>query len=266
MKIFTGITLALFSSSVLAAQTPNYPALFKNTVGCFILYDNNTHKIIQEYNPSRCAERVSPCSTFKIPLSVMAFDQNIITQKTVFKWDGIDRGLPQWNHDQTPQTWLKYSVVWVSQILTPQLGMREIKYYLNKFNYGNQNFSGDPYQNNGLTQAWLHSSLKISAVEQLDFLKDLVNGTLPVSQDAMNNTKQNMYVDTLSNGYKLYGKTGSWDNGLQQLGWSIGYLQNAKQTYIFVLNFSGPINPKNNIAGGTIALNRVKAILAQTKL
>ncbi|MDX2165383.1 MAG: penicillin-binding transpeptidase domain-containing protein [Gammaproteobacteria bacterium] len=260
-----GITLSVVSLNTFAA-TPDFAKLFKNNNTCFMLYNNNTKKMVEEYNPARCNERVSPCSTFKVPLSVMAFDQKIITQKTVFKWDGKNKGIPQWNHNQTPQTWLKYSVVWVSQQITPQLGMRTIKYYLNKFNYGNQNFSGDPYQNNGLTHAWLHSSLKISADEQLDFLKRLADNTLPVSQDAMKNTKQNMYLETLPNGYKLYGKSGSWGDGAQQLGWFIGYIQKAKQTYIFALNFSGPDSASDKIPGGTRASNWVKKILAQTTL
>ena len=51
--------------------------------------------------------------------------------------------------------------MWLSQLLTPQLEMPKIKNYLQKFNYGNQDFSADVGKNNGLTNAWLNSSLKI---------------------------------------------------------------------------------------------------------
>lgn len=268
MKIILALSLALFSINAFAAKKEPeiFTTLFKDKSACFILFNNNTDKIIEQHDPFQCAEQVSPCSTFKVPLSVMAFDQNIITQKTIFKWDGKDKGMPQWNHNQTPYTWLRDSVVWVSQQITPQLGMRKIKYYLAKFDYGNQNFSGDPYKNNGLTHAWLHSSLKISGDDQLNFMENLVNNTLPASLNAMKNTKQNMYLEKLPNGYTLYGKTGSWSDGKNELGWFIGYLQKAKQTYIVILNFSGLNNPKNTTPGGTTAKNMVKKIIAKTKL
>ena len=195
-KFLTALFLCLFSLTALAAN-PDFNKIFQNTSGCFILYDVSQKTIIKEYNPKRCNERITPASTFKIPLSLMAFEQDLITQKTVFTWDGVNKGLPQWNQNQTPASWLKNSVVWVSQKLTPQLGLRKIEYYLIKFRYGNQDFSGDPYKHNGLTHAWLDSSLKISAEEQFNFMRALVENTLPITPDAAANTKQNMFLETL---------------------------------------------------------------------
>ena len=151
-----------------ATSTQEYSKLFKNYHSCFILYDFNAHKIVAEYNPNNyCNERLSPNSTFKIPLSLMAFDQGIITQKTVFKWDGIKRDIPQHDQNQTPHSWLKYSMLWVSQRITPKLGDVRIKQYLADFKYGDQDFNGDVGKNNDITHAWLSSSLKISEIEQL---------------------------------------------------------------------------------------------------
>lgn len=262
MKLFfSGLLLSLFSVNTLGA-TPSFDKTLQGTTSCFILYNVNQHKLISEYNPERCNERITPASTFKIPLSLMVFDQKLITQKTVFKWDGKNKGLATWNQNQTPYTWLKNSVVWVSQSLTPKLGMRKIKYYLAKFHYGNQNFSGDPYQHNGLTHAWLNSSLKISGVEQLNFLKGLVANTLPVSQEALITTKQNMFLENLPNGFKLYGKSGSWDDS----GWFVGYIQKSDQTYIFVLNFSALKPTQTSEPGGTRAQKMVKTILNKFRL
>ena len=62
----------------------------------------------------------------------MAFDADIIIDKTIFKWDGKTKStLPGWNQDQTPASWQKYSVIWVSQQITPQLGLDKIKKYRN---------------------------------------------------------------------------------------------------------------------------------------
>ncbi len=193
--------------------------------GCFSLYDLQQQKFLCELNSERFSRRFTSASTFKIPLSLMAFDQELIDQNTIFEWDGKERGYDFWNQDQTPQTFLSRSVVWVSQSLTPKLGLEKIQSYLEKFNYGNQDFSGDSGKNNGLANAWLSSSLKISAGEQMTFLTTLVTERLPVSQQAMRNTKDNIFLKELKSGWKFYGKTGSGRENDKQIGWFVGFLQ-----------------------------------------
>lgn len=254
IKLLTLILVtSTISSTANAISAPEYSKLFKNYNGCFILYNLNEHKIISEYNPkNRCNERIAPDSTFKIALSLMAFNQGVINQNTVFKWDGKKGGLPEHEHDQTPNSWLKYSVVWVSQKITPQLGYARIKQYLADFNYGNQDFSGDPGKNNGLTYAWLSSSLKISAEEQLNFLKAMLSNKLPVTNETVANTKKNLYQGKLDNGADYYGKTGSGLHGRNDRetnpsklrdGWFIGFIEDGAQRYIFVSNLSDETAP-----------------------
>jgi beta-lactamase class D/beta-lactamase class D OXA-1 len=224
--------------------TQEYSQRFKNYNACFVLYSVNEHKIISEYNPkNRCYQQIAPDSTFKIALSLMAFNQGIINQNTVFQWDSEKRALPEWNQDQTPARWLKYSVVWVSQRITPQLGYARIKHYLAGFDYGNQDFSGDSGQNNGLTKAWLSSSLKISAVEQLNFLNALLSNELPVSSEAVAHTRKNLYLGKLDNGADYYGKTGSGKHEGLRDGWFVGFIENGPQHYIFVSNLSDKVTP-----------------------
>lgn len=258
----------LLGQSVFASNNVDISQYFTDKNGCFILYDMNTNKTVVKYNAKRCAQRIPPDSTFKIALSLMAFDQNIINNNTIFKWDGKSRWLKNWNKDQTPRTWMQYSVVWVSQLLTPQLGISKIKDYLQKFNYGNQDFSGDSGKNNGLTNAWLNSSLKISADEQLLFLINMFTYKLPVSHTAITNTFNNMYIDNnptidrsiygtqfdvLKNNWQLYGKTGSSGATSGRDGWFEGIVINGSQKYIFVTNFSDTKPATNKISGGGTA-------------
>jgi beta-lactamase class D len=70
------------------------------------------------------------------------------------------------------------SVKWVTEWIMPQLGNDSIEFYLNSFNYGNKDFSGGP------KDAWVSSSLKISAHEQIRFLSKLWEGKLEVSSRA----------------------------------------------------------------------------------
>lgn len=262
------LTLLLLTTTSLFAETSHnfslmYSHLFKNYNACFILYNLNEHKIVQEYNPyNRCNQRIAPDSTFKIPLSLMAFNQELINSNTVFKWDGVKREFADWNHDQTPKSWLTSSVVWVSQQITAQLGLPRIKNYLSGFHYGNQDFSGDPKANNGLKYAWLSSSLKISAIEQLHFLNAMLSDELPVRKEAIENTKANMYLGKLANGAEYYGKTGSGRNGNNERelnpsklrdGWFLGYIEQGNKRYIFVSNLTDKSIPTpDKLNGGYI--------------
>ncbi|WED42672.1 penicillin-binding transpeptidase domain-containing protein [Legionella cardiaca] len=258
MKKLLSFLLATVSLSAFAKgiSSQEYAQQFKNYNACFILYSVNEHKIISEYNPeNRCSERISPNSTFKIPLSLMAFNQGIINQKTVFKWHGEKGVIPEHEQDQTANSWLKYSVVWVSQQLTPRLGYARIKHYLASFDYGNQDFSGDPGKNNGLTFAWLSSSLKISAVEQLNFLKAMLTNELAINNKAVADTKKNLYQGKLANGADYYGKTGSGRHGHNEReanpsklreGWFVGFIEKGTQQYIFVSNLSDKNPPAPN--------------------
>ena len=250
MKKYLVLLTALitFSPTPYAITEKEYSTLFKSYQGCFLLFNVNQQKIVSQYDPNnRCNQRLSPDSTFKIPLSLMAFNQGIINQKTVFKWDGTKGVIPEHEQDQTPNTWIKYSVVWVSQKITPQLGYARIKHYLAGFEYGNQDFSGDAGKNNGLTHAWLSSSLKISAREQLNFLNNMLTNKLPVTNQAVQNTFTNMYLGKLDNGANYYGKTGSGRNGrnerdsnpsLLRDGWFVGFVEKGSQRYIFVSNLT----------------------------
>lgn len=249
----------------LTKNTDELATFFQNKNGCFILYDLTKKELISEYNSTRCEERIPADSTFKIPLSVMAFDQKMIDQNSVFIWDKKDRGIDVWNNDQTPQTWMTYSTVWVSQLLTPKLGLHTIKNYLRKFNYGNQDFSG------GIKQAWLNNSLKISAKEELEFLLALDQYRLPVSKTAIDSTLRNLYLETSPNGWKLYAKTGTGDSAhtptniklRKEDGWFVGYVTKTKHTYVFVLNFSDLKRPQTSEAGGLRAKEIAKKILQQ---
>ena len=208
---------------------------------CIILYDLDNNHVAFQQGSGFCDTRLPVDSTFKVALSLMAFDQQLITEDTLFHWDGVHRSLPAWNHNQTPASWLRYSVVWVSQRLTPQLGLSKINHYLSLFEYGDQDFSGDAGKNNGLTHAWLSSSLTISAKEQVSFLRRLIEGQLPVSHVAMVTTRKNMYLKTLDDGYELFGKTGSGvipPGGVIGNGWFVGYLMNDLHRYVIVSDCS----------------------------
>lgn len=198
--------------------------------GCLLMLDLKSGKVIREINPRRCQQRFSPCSTFKVAAAAMAFDAGILENDRRFGWDGTPDARPECNQDQTPASWMEHSVIWVTQVLTSELGLSSVKRYLRDFEYGNQDFSG------GLTQAWLTSSLKISAREQAHFMRRLLLGQLPILPTAQRQTVE-ILVRQQSPRARLAGKTGSGRlSGGRQLGWYVGYLHTRGQDFVVVIN------------------------------
>ena len=212
----------------------------------FLIYDLNSHTWLKKEGP-HCDVRISPCSTFKIPLSLIGFDTGILLDETTPTWpfsDDYTGWLPQWRQAHNPRDWMHNSCIWFSQRLTALLGMTRLLYYLDLFEYGNQDLSGDPGEDNGLKKAWLGSSLQISPREQIYFLIKMLRNELPISQRAVNTTKQILLMEHLPNGWTLYGKTGSGfrqnpDGSINrdlQIGWYVGWLEKDHQTLLFAFN------------------------------
>jgi beta-lactamase class D len=210
---------------------------------CTIIADARTaNMILREGN---CAGRVTPASTFKLPLSLMAFDAGILkdehTPSFAFQKGDPDWGGEEWKQPTDAERWLKYSVVWFSQRITHRLGAEKLHRYADSFGYGNADFSGDKGKNNGLERAWIASSLKISPDEQVAFLKKFVNRTLPVSREAMDMTVKAMERFDLKHGWTAQGKTGmayprladgSFDRA-HPWGWFVGWAQKGERTVVF---------------------------------
>jgi beta-lactamase class D len=258
------ITAAAAATLLLASPayaSPNYARIFAGRDGCFELYDLKTNKLVTRYNPSICGKRVSPASTFKVPLSLMAFDAGLLKdENSAMKWDGKKTRRPEWNQDQTAASWMRLSVVWFSQRLTPRLGMQRIKTYLARFRYGNQDMSG------GITKAWLQSSLLISPDEQLRFWEHFWREELPVSKHAFDMTKKITLLGTSRSGWTVHGKTGSAamvadGKLLRGSGWFVGHIARGNREYVFVTHYSDRAQPTDRRPPGWIAREITTSIL-----
>ena len=223
---------------------------------CFIAMNAKTGEIVAQKG-TICEIRLSPCSTFKIPLSLMGYETQVLQDETHPEWpfmvhtNGSDAEVVPWlqmpkeqQTAQNPTSWMSKSIVWYSQALTTKMGNAKFKEFVERFDYGNKDVSGEPGKNNGLTNAWLSSSLKISPHEQLTFLRKLVNRELSLSPHTYEMTQKLVLIDPLDGGWKFYGKTGSGfemkpdgtPNRDKQLGWCVGWAQKEDQTYIFAYN------------------------------
>ncbi len=253
--------LLLVDAASAVAGEPDFATLFAGRDACFELYDLAADRVVVRSDARRCAARLSPCSTFKVPLALMAFDAGIVQDEhTAFAWDGKHRARDVWNRDQTAASWMRDSVVWVSQRLTPALGLARLVGYLERFDFGNRDMSG------GLTTAWLDSSLAISPDEQIRFWRRLWRGELGVSARATELTKTITYVDTSPAGWVLHGKTGSGfvargAGGERQHGWFVGHVGRGERQFVFAVAYVDRAPPSDTRPAGFIARDLARRIL-----
>ncbi len=210
--------------------------------GAFVLYDLKKDSYLR-YNEARCRERFSPFSTFKIPNSLIGLDSGVIPDAEYrIKWDAkkypaFDRDtLPfkDWWQDQTLRTAIRRSVVWYYRELATAVGKPRMQEYVRRLGYGNEDVSGPV---NGF---WLNSSLKVSADEQVEFLKRLYREELPVSKRSMKIVKEIITLEETPD-YRLSGKTGGGSLAEGRfLGWFVGYVETKDDTYFFATEIEGP--------------------------
>lgn len=231
----TFAVLALFS--LFAA-----PASAKPEVECTLIQEAATGAVLLQ--EGACDQRFSPFSTFKLPLALIGFDAGILTDPQTPAWDYRPEFAAAASKDRKrvdPTIWLKDSVLWYSREITRKLGPEGFASYIVRLDYGNRDVSGDPGQNNGLTHAWLRSSLVISPAEQVAFLRRIDAKALGLSDKAYALTIAALPTFEAAGGWNVRGKTGSgWHRDAagkpdptRPQGWFIGWAERRGRKLIF---------------------------------
>ncbi len=209
---------------------------------CTVLGDAATGAVLKQ--EGECDRRVPPASTFKVTIALMGYDAGFLKDehdpKLPFK-EGYPDWIESWRTDTDPAAWMENSVVWYSQQVTQALGKEKFAGYVEAFDYGNADVSGDKGKDNGLTRSWLSSSLRISPLEQLGFLTKIVGRKLPVSAHAHEMTEAIMTEHDLPNGWTVRGKTGAGftvnadgtPNRERPFGWFVGWATKGERTIVF---------------------------------
>ncbi|MFN8060352.1 MAG: class D beta-lactamase, partial [Vicinamibacterales bacterium] len=190
-----------------------------------------------------CDTRTSPASSFKVALSLMGFESGILQDAHAPEWpyrDEYRAWNDAWKRPVDPTAWLRDSVVWYSQVLTTTMGQARFKGYVDALGYGNRDITGDPGTTNGLTRAWLSSSLQISPAEQVTMLRRLVRHELPFSTRAHDLTMATM-PSFAADDWTVFGKTGTGnvpraDGTLDDdraFGWFVGWARRGDRTVVF---------------------------------
>lgn len=225
-KIKLIFILFLLFNSFLFAKDIEIENIFKNKQvdGTIVIESLNTKKI-SIYNDKRAEKLYSPASTFKIPNTLIALNEGVVTKDSVIVWDKKIREYESWNKDQTLLTAFKSSCVWCYQEFASKIGVEKYKKYLKELNYGNKKIGDE------ITRFWLDESLKITVFEQLSFLKRLYKNELPFKLEDMNTLKEIM-IDEENEDYIIRAKTG-WEG---KYGWYVGYVETKDDVWFFAMN------------------------------
>lgn len=232
---------------------------------CTLVVDAATGAIIRRQGP--CGQAFSPCSSFKLAIAAMGFDAGVLADPHHPRLEYRPEYGAQADRDKKavdPTIWLADSIVWYSQQITLGLGMDRFRGYVDQFAYGNRDLTGNPGENDGLTQAWLMSSLQISPDQQVDFIKRLLDGQLGITDHAFAMLDATVPVYGGAGGWSIRGKSGSgWlrsESGAYDMnrpqGWFVGWADNGLQRVIFARLRVGRV--ATDVPGGTTARLEVR--------
>jgi beta-lactamase class D len=230
IKMLVVLLLLTVTVSAQDKESLNIDRFYEGHNGCFVCYNKQSGEYFR-YNTARCKQRFLPASTFKIPNSLIGLETKIIADGNfVIKWDGVERQIKEWNRDQTLSSAIQYSVVPYYQELARRVGKTAMQKFLNELDYGNKTI-GD-----AIDRFWLDNSLKISADEQVDFLKKLYDYKLNISKRSIDIVKkiipQEKYDKSL---LKFKTGTGSKEDNTY-IGWLVGYVEKENNVYFYAYN------------------------------
>ena len=217
---------AFVFSAVLFACSPNNVTIDASivkmmdsagVVGSFALLENGTGKFtianLSHYKDSAS----SPLSSFFILPTLIALDKGII------------------NHNQA--TWVSMDSTAYYQNIITQIGRQEILKNIDSIHYGKGVVSAN------LNEFWEDGSLKITADEQLGFIKKLFFKDLPFQKRSQEIFKKMMIKEENSNYTLSYlPATDSLTNNT----WVLGYEEENTHIYFFVLHTTGKTAAASN--------------------
>ena len=163
---------------------------------------------------------------------MIALEEKIVLKKeSIIKWDGTEYGIRSWNGDQTLASAYKVSCVWCYQRIAERIGAEKYRFYIDALGYGQ---ISEVFNE---TTFWLDGSLKNSANEQVDFLKEVYRRSLPFSLSSYETLKDIM-TEEESSLYVIRAKTG-WAKRVEpQVGWYVGYVETKNDTWFFATNIT----------------------------
>ncbi|HHC6163574.1 TPA: beta-lactam sensor/signal transducer BlaR1 [Staphylococcus aureus] len=204
---------------------------FGSNSGSFVMYSMKKDKYYI-YNEKESRKRYSPDSTYKIYLALFGLDRHIISDKNSrMSWNHNQYPFDSWNKDQDLNTAMQNSVNWYFERISNQIPKNYTATQLKLLNYGNKNLGS-------YKSYWMEDSLKISNLEQVIVLKNMMEQNSYFSKNEKKQLSSSLLIRKNEN-YELYGKTGTGIvNGKYNNGWFVGYVITNHDKYYFATHLS----------------------------
>ena len=222
--------------------------------GDFGLYDNQ-HGHFTIYNLQRFRDSAyQPGETFDVLQALIALQTGVASNENSgiisISRDSVAAG-PNDTHS-LKDIFTGWGGSIATMALAETIGKDTLKRWLDSIHYGNRDISGyfDTAQSPG--------RLTITADEQLGLIKRLYFDQLPFFQRPQKITKSLFHTEQNSN-YLLTYKTGSWMQDGRTVAWILGWEEENKHPYFFVLNFEAN---DRSLDVPAVGLQLVKKILA----
>jgi beta-lactamase class D len=208
-------------------------------VGAFVVLDPTREALIfAESEPELAQRPFIPASTFKIVNSLIALETGVAeTPEFMLEWDGVERWFAAWNRDHDMRSAFEVSAVWYYQELARRIGAQRMAEWLGALDYGNADSSG------GIDTFWLNGNLRVSAREQVEFLRRLHEGATPFSPRTVELFLDQVMIPELRSGATIRAKTG-WARTQDfedpasagfdgHLGWFVGSPKGAESPRVY---------------------------------
>jgi beta-lactamase class D len=205
-------------------------SLFDNGQGHFTIYD------LPRYRDSL----YQPGATFDILQSLIAIQTGVVKDDTASLTPALTLGAAFRESNDTNLAGF--------QALAVRIGKDTLKKWIDSLQYGNKDIGADT------TAFWHDNTLEINADEQLGLLKKLYFNQLPFFQRTQEIVRRMMPAENNSS-YRLTFKVaqGTKEDG-HAIGWVMGWVEENKHPYFFVVNLESADPHKDlGAAGLTIA-------------
>lgn len=229
------VFVALNSNSASAASWEESAAvgkIFKDAgvKGTFVLYDVSA-QTYSGYNKGRAETRFVPASTFKVPNSLIGLAVGAVksVDEPIPYKGGPNPLVKAWAKEMGLREAIVLSNVPIYQELARRISLERMRDNIVRLGYGNKEIGST------VDTFWLTGPLKISAIEQTQFLASLAQGTLPFPADSQKSVREITLMER-GDAWELHGKTG-WENAPGKgVGWWVGWVQKDGRIYTFALN------------------------------
>lgn len=217
-----------FAAAIALQLLPASAHAASGDIDCTLIVDARSGTAL--VSKGTCDRRVSPASTFKVPLAVMGYDAGFLLDehRPAIEYDPALEAPKRDRKTVDPTIWERDSIIWYSRAITKALGEQRFATYVRDLDYGNADVTGTPGGDDGLTRSWVDSSLAISPVEQVAFVRRLLADELPVSREASRMTRSILPTFEAGN-WLVTGKTGSTrlraGKDGKAVGWFVGWAE-----------------------------------------